>query len=439
MIWGINHFWKETQNMSVRKLIKRADVFDGKSSQLKKDSNIIITDNLVTEICCGEVAEDSFEQVIDAAGKVAIPGLTDAHVHLGHTFIPDTTLDYDVAVSAAVAKKLLYQGFTTVRDAGGVAVGLKKAIDQGVIEGPRIYPSGAHISQTSGHGDSEEIHQLRDIQYKTLTPGVLADGKAEMLRAVREQFFHGASQIKLMAGGGCSSKCDPLWTVQYSLEEMQTAVEAAADYGTYVMAHLYTAEAMKRAAEAGIRSFEHAHIMDEEVAKIIADKGIFVAPMPQFNRKEAEFNRMEESSISKSEDETERKKHSSKVQALRKAMPYTTELILKYRLKILFGTDLMITFPQYIPRSSHDLTAYKERFGSFQGLLAATGNINDLIRLTTYQNPYQEGEIGVLREGSYADILLVDGNPVEDLAILSDTERIQFIMKDGIIYKNIMK
>jgi imidazolonepropionase-like amidohydrolase len=413
-------------------LIKHADVFDGKHSELKEHRNIVIDDNIVIAIEKEELAEENFDQVIDASGLVAIPGLTDAHVHLGHTFMVNNSVDYDVAISTAVAKKLLYQGFTTVRDAGGISSGIKKAIDQGIIEGPRIYPSNAHISQTSGHGDSEEAHVARDIQYRIPRAGVLADGENEILRAVREQLFHGASQIKLMAGGGCASYCDPLPTVQFFEKEMRTAVEAAADYGTYVMAHLYTNPSMQRAARAGIRSLEHAHLLDEETAKIIKDQGIFIAPMPQFGAKEEEVMKY----MNRKEPSENLKKQGSKADVLRKGMVYATEWINKYDLKLLFGTDLMITFPQYDPRSSYDLTKYKERFGSFKGLLAATGNVNDLIRYTTYQNPYPDGEIGVLERGSYADILLVRGNPVEDLAILSDTDNIKLILKDGVVYKN---
>ena len=414
-------------------LIKHADIFDGKHRELQKNKNLVITDQLVTDIFDGEVSEERFEQVIDAKGKTAIPGLTDAHVHFGHTFIPGAELDYDIVVSATVAKKLLYQGFTTVRDAGGVTGGIKKAIDQGVIEGPRIYPSNAHISQTCGHGDSKRAHELREIQYKIPTAGVLADGRDEVIRAVREQLFLGASQIKLMAGGGCASECDPVQTVQFTEDEMRAAVETASDYGTYVMAHLYTAESMKRAAKAGIKSFEHAHLLDEEVAKMAADQGIFITPMPQFSQKECELSHIGDLGRPREEWEAPKK---DKSKDLREALPRATELIKKYNLKVLFGTDLMITWPFYDPRDSYDLTQYKKRFGSFEGLLAATGNVNDLIKLTTYQNPYPDGEIGVLKVGSYADLLLVDGNPVEDLDILADSNHLQFIMKDGKIYKN---
>lgn len=268
----------------MKTLIKRVRVFDGTASQLAGERQIVIQDNLVREITASQVSEEGFDQVIDGEGKTAMPGLVDAHVHLGCFFPSTNQLDYAIAGSAAVAKKLLYQGITTVRDAGGVVQGLKRAFDERLLEGPRIFPSNSCITQTCGHGDDDLAHARRDIQFRTPSFSVLADGVDEMIRAVREQFYKGASQIKIMAGGGCSSEHDPIPTVQYSLGEMRAAVEAARDYGTYVMAHLYTAPSMMRAAKAGVKSFEHAHMMDEEAARAIQEKGIFVAPMPQFNK-----------------------------------------------------------------------------------------------------------------------------------------------------------
>ena len=230
--------------------------------------------------------------------------------------------------------KLLAHGITTVRDAGGITVGLKQAIDEGLVDGPRIYPSNAYISQTCGHGDNDERKRNRDIQYRIPSSGVLADGVPEVLRAVREQFYRGASQIKIMAGGGMSSEHDP----------------GAND--------------------------------------------------------------------------------------VKAKTAYATELINKYDLKILFGTDMMVTYPDYEPRQGLDFKEYKKRFGSYKGIVSATGNVNDLIKLTTYQNPYPEGEIGVLKKGSFADILVIQGNPVEDLELLYDVNNIQLIMKDGKVYKN---
>ncbi|MCM1185584.1 MAG: amidohydrolase family protein [Lachnoclostridium sp.] len=417
----------------MKKLIKNVNVFDGRSDSVLEHQNIVISDNLVTEIFAGDFSEEGFDEVTDGKGQYAIPGLTDAHVHLGKTHIDGASPSYDAIVGAVVAGKLLNHGITTVRDAGSMTDGLKRAIDEGVIPGPRIYPSMNYLSQTCGHGDCEEAHANRDIQYRSPRGVALCDGVAECRRAVREQFFLGASQIKIMAGGGMSSACDPVETLQFSLEEMKAIVETAADYGSYVLAHLYTPKCIQRAVQAGVKSLEHGHWIDEETAKMMKDAEVFLNPCPQFTLEEVKWNHMGEFSDQPSQLKKKKKKGGARI---KEHIEETTELIHKYDLKILFGTDLMIMYNEYEPRESMDFTVYKKRFGSYKGLLAATGNFNDITKLTTYQNPYPDGEIGVLKKGSYADIVITNGNPVEDLDILGNTENILFVMKDGKAYKN---
>lgn len=417
----------------MKRLIKNVNVFDGRHAKILERQNIVIQDHLVTDIFSGEFSEEGFDEVTDGKGQYAIPGLTDAHVHLGKTHIDGATASYDAIVGSVVAGKLLDHGITTVRDAGSVTDGLKRAIDEGVIPGPRIYPSMNYLSQTCGHGDNAAAHANRDIQYRNPRGAALCDGVAECRRAVREQFFLGASQIKIMAGGGMSSTCDPVETLQFSLEEMKAIVETTADYGSYVLAHLYTPPCMQRAVRAGVKSLEHGHWLDEETARMIKDGEVFLNPCPQFTLEEVKWNHMGEFSDQPSQLKKKKKPGGDKVKA---HMEETTELINRFDLKILFGTDLMIMYNGYEPRASLDFTVYKKRFGSYKGLVAATGSFNDITKLTTYQNPYPDGEIGVLQKGSYADIVIVGGNPAEDLDILGNTDNILFVMKDGQIYKN---
>jgi len=419
----------------MKTLIKNVNVFDGKHPELKYGAKLVITDNLVTEVLQGDVCEDGFSQVIDGGGRTAIPGLTDAHVHIGRLFTPDETEDYAVALWVPICKRLLEHGITTVRDAGGICGGIKRAIDNGSIPGPRIYPSQAYLSQTCGHGDTARCHANRDIQYRIDTGCYLVDGRDEVLRAVRECLYHGASQIKLMAGGGLSSEFDPLATQQFTLDEMKAAVEAASDYGTYVMAHLYTTGCIQRAVRAGVMSLEHAHVINDESARMIADAGVFVMNGPQFTQKEMEWNHMGQWTDYPASKLNDKRPKGGKSEMFGK-IAETTENIIKYDLKLIFGTDMMVNYPSYQPRANLDLTVFKQRFGSFRGLVAATGNIHDLLKLTTYQNPYPDGHIGILTEGSYADLLLVDGNPVEDLDVLGNTDNIRLVMKDGAVYKN---
>jgi imidazolonepropionase-like amidohydrolase len=413
-------------------LIKNANVFDGKHAALQENVNIIIEHNLVKEIVGGSISEDDFEAVYDAGNHTVIPGLTDAHVHLsitGDKLADGWRIDEIAVRSVRFAKEMLLRGFTTVRDAGGITFGLKKNIDNGYLAGPRILPCNSMISQTSGHGDiranhaeeriSDRLYSSADLNSKL---SVLADGVDEVTRAVRDQLFLGASQIKIMAGGGFSSAYDNISTVQFSLEEMKAAVGAAADYGTYVMAHLYTPKSMQRAAQAGVKCFEHATLLDEETAKMVADQGIWITPGPQLSR-EYPMQGLPKSMIKLIED-------------FRKGERILTELINKYNLPILYGTDVFGNTDKAAEIQLDDFRLFKARFGSFRGIVAATGNIHEIIKLSSYQNPYPEGKIGVLEEGSFADLLIVRGNPVEDLDILSDITNIRFIMKNAVVYKN---
>jgi imidazolonepropionase-like amidohydrolase len=413
-------------------LIKNANVFDGKHAELLKNMNIVIEHNLVKKIVGGPIPEDGFAAVYDADNHTVIPGLTDAHVHVsitGNSLSDGWRIDEKAVRSVRFAKEMLLRGFTTVRDAGGITFGLKKNIDNGFLEGPRILPSNSMISQTSGHGDIRASHaeeRITDTLYSSADLNsklsVIADGVNEVTRAVREQLFLGASQIKIMAGGGFSSAYDPIPTIQFSLEEMKAAVGAATDYGTYVMAHLYTPQSMHRAAKAGVKCFEHATMLDEETARMVADQGIWITPGPQLGREYAMAG-LPKSTIKLIED-------------FRRSETISTELIDKYNLPILYGTDAFGDINKAAEIQLDDFRIYKARFGSFRGIVSATGNIHEIIKLSTYQNPYPDGKIGVLEEGAFADLLIVRGNPVEDLDILSDLTNIRFIMKDAVVYKN---
>ncbi len=417
----------------MKKLVKNARVFDGRHEILTEHASIVIDGDLVEEITQETLPEESFGQVTDAGNRIVIPGLVDHHVHLG---MPGKDMRVDEAVvhGVAHAKRMLLNGFTTVRDAGGIVYGIKKGIDDGRVPGPRVFPSNAYISQTCGHGDKRESRahvRLSDGSFTSpaLTCGetVIADGYDEVLRATREQLFLGASQIKIMAGGGMSSQYDPIQTIQFTEHEMRAAVEAAADYGTYVMAHLYTKESMLRAARAGVKSFEHGQMLDEELAKIVRDEGIFLCVCPQ-PRADEEFNAARG---------LPPRKRKPAAQEIIDHEDVQTEMILKYDLPIIFGTDYVEFIADSNPNAqSRDLAVYEKRFGSFRGLVSATGAANDLIKLTTYQNPYPQGKIGLLEQGSFADLLIVDGDPIGSLSVLSNTENLRVIMKGGEIYKN---
>ena len=406
------------------KAVIHANVFDGNNDRLINNATIVIENNLVKEITQEAVSTDGFENVIDAGGRTVIPGLIDAHTHVSSPKYRDADRVDEAVVGGVVnAKFLLQHGFTSVRDAGGITYGLKQGIDRGIIEGPRIFPSNSPISQTTGHSDartSKAEFRITDGIYASgrlmSRRGALADGEAEVLRATREQFFLGASQIKIMAGGGVASSNDPIQTVQFSLNEMKAIVGAAKDYGTYVMAHLYTTEAINRALDAGVRSLEHAQLVDEETAKRVADSGAYICACPNFAEKPPAF--IWDSPIRR-----------PKYELVKTGEDRQAELINKYNIKLLYGTD-------GVGRQLEDIPRFVERFGSFKTLKAATGTFNEIVKLTTYQNPYPLGKVGVLEEGSFADFLVIEGNPLEDANILTDVDNIKVIAKDGVVYKN---
>ncbi len=415
-------------------VIKNANVFNGVDEQLLKNVDLLIENNLITQI--GKVDDSNAEQIIDAEGKTVMPGLIDAHVHItlsaGFNELDGMTREEIAIRSARISEEMLMRGFTTIRDVAGNTLGLKNSIDKGYAKGPRILPCMAAISQTCGHSDYRQNQaQERLASYHEDSPLMktgafkVADGRAEVLKAVREQLFMGASQIKVMAGGGASSTFDPLDTLQYTLDEMKAAVEAASDYGTYVAAHIHTAPAMKRAAEAGVMSFEHATIMDDEIAQIVKEKGIWLVPSYFTSSLIAERK------IPLPNEETYRK-----TERVGKAMFKSAELIKKYDIQNLaFGTDC-VGKANVHESQMQELGAIEKTFDTITALRMATSNCGSLFELSTYKHPYQEGKLGQIVEGAYADLLIVDGNPLEGVDCVMKDETKKVIMKDGVVYKN---
>ncbi|MEZ8296240.1 amidohydrolase family protein [Vibrio splendidus] len=418
----------------MKKLITNANVFNGVDNNLIENVSILIEDNLITQI--GEIDPTIADETIDAQGGTVMPGLIDAHVHitLSAPFnVIDTMTREEVAIrSAKISEEMLMRGFTTIRDVAGNTLGLKNGIDKGYATGPRILPSMAAISQTCGHSDYRQnqaqerlANGHEDSPMMKLGAMKVADGRSEVLKAVREQLFMGASQIKIMAGGGASSTFDPLDTLQFTSEEMKAAVDAASDYGTYVAAHIHTSDAMRRAAEAGVMSFEHATIMDDDIAEIIKEKGIWVIPSYFTSSLIAERK------IPLPNEETYRK-----TERVGKAMFKSAELIKKYDIQnIAFGTDCVGETNVHATQLN-ELGAIEQVFDTITALRMATSNCGRLFEMSTYQHPYQEGKLGQIVEGAYADLLIIDGNPLESVACVANTETQKLIMKDGKVYKN---
>jgi imidazolonepropionase-like amidohydrolase len=281
-------------------LFENVRIFNGSDSALSEPSHVLVKGNKIERISASPIPVDrrADTKIIKGGGRTLMPGLIDAHVHTMMESISlqqglSSEVSYLALVAGRAAEKQLLRGFTSVRDAGGPSFALKRAIDEGIVVGPRIYPSGAPISQTSGHGDYRSVNELPRVRGSSGTyleqvgMTAIADGVDEVLTRTRENLMRGATQIKVMAGGGVASNYDPLDVTQYTLEEMQAAVNAAKSWGTYVTVHAYTPEAVQMAIKAGVRCIEHGQLLDDETAKLMADKGIWWSLQPFLNDEDA--------------------------------------------------------------------------------------------------------------------------------------------------------
>ncbi len=432
-------------------LIKNVNIFDGKTNKLSKGMNVLVEDNLIATISKNELEVDESATIIEGGGRTLMPGMIDGHVHYminAHFNTVESDMDLtDLSYRATlVAERALMDGFTSARDMGGPAFGLQRNIDDGIIIGPRIYPSGTFISQTSGHGDfrdrsdggfnTETAHDQSN--FAKFGIGTVADGVPEVLKATRTNLRNGASQIKIMAGGGGSSRFDPIDTTQYSKEEVCAIVEATKDWGTYVSAHVFNDRAMNRLMECGVMSFDHGFFMSEETMKKIAQKGIYVVPQ------------MWGISPDLAKNPLMPKEKLPMIAVLQEKYGDFGNNLLKNNVKVVFASDYVGVFPDAERARRYELWWRTQAFGSnFEVLKQLTSTAGELLALSGPRNPYPDGKLGVIEEGAYADLLIVDGNPLEDITVIGGNDKwfdadpewkpietINLIMKDGKIYKN---
>ena len=413
-------------------VFRNVRVFDGKSDRLTAPTSVLVRGNLIAAIGPAAVATAPTATVVEGEGRTLMPGLIDAHWHtllVRPRFTELLTVDvgYLNVLGAAEATATLMRGFTTVRDVGGPSFGLKRAIDEGVLPGPRIYPSGALISVTSGHGDFRASREVpRTIgapasRQEQVGAAMIADGPDEVTVRVREQLMQGASQIKLTAGGGVSSPHSPLDVSTFTEAELRAAVEAAANWGTYVTVHAYTSAAVQRAIAAGVQCIEHAHLMDEATARMMAEKGVWLSMQPLPDELAEGFPPGSE--------------QRAKAVEVFAGTPRTYELAKKYGIKTAWGTDVLFS-PALALQQGALLAKLATWFTPAEALAQATSTNARLLALSGKRNPYP-GKLGVVEEGALADLLLVDGNPLENIALVADPARnFRVIMKDGKIYKN---
>jgi imidazolonepropionase-like amidohydrolase len=415
-------------------LFENVRIFDGKSDTLSASMNVLVRGNTIDKISRDPISTDrsANTRIIAGGGRTLMPGLIDVH---WHTMLvrptPAALLMGDIGhlnlMAGAEATDTLMRGFTTVRDLGGPAFGLKRAIDEGIVPGPRIYPSGAIITVTSGHGDFRQPFEVPRVlgapQSRAEQTGaaMVADSPDEVRVRVREQLLLGATQIKLTAGGGVASPHSPLDASTFTEAELRAAVEAAENWGTYVTVHAYTPISIQRAIAAGVTCIEHGHLMDEPTAKLIAEKDIWLSTQPFLDEMADAFppGSLERYKAFEVFAGTDR----------------TFTLAKKYRIRTAFGTDIL--FSRRLAQRQGEMLAKLVRwYTPAETLVMATGTNAQLLALSGKRNPYP-GKLGVVEQGALADLLLVDGDPIADIKLIEDpAKNFVVIVKDGKIFKN---
>jgi imidazolonepropionase-like amidohydrolase len=423
----------QTPTTSAATLFQSVRIFDGKNSTLSALSNVLVRGNVIEKISAQPIPTDKRVDttIIDGGGKTLMPGLIDVHSHimfgtLKQEQILTSELGFLTVVAVKGANEMLMRGFTSIRDCGGPAFGLKRGIDMGIVPGPRIWPSGAMISQTGGHGDFRLPPELPACPCsfhfsEQMGAAAIADDPDTVRKRSREQLALGSSQLKLMAGGGVGSSFDPLDVTQYTTPEILAAVEAAENWGTYVTVHAYTPRAVRQAIEAGVKCIEHGQLLDEATAKLIAEKGVWWSLQPFTDDKPSAFP----------EGSPKRLKQLQMCAGTDAAY----KLAKKFKIKTAWGTDILYSAENAAAQGAQ-LSKMVRWYTPAEALKMATADNAELLGLSGPRNPYP-GKLGVVEEGALADLLLVDGDPIANLKLVEDpAKNFLVIMKDGKIHKN---
>jgi imidazolonepropionase-like amidohydrolase len=405
-------------------VFRNAALFDGVSPELQSGIDVVVEEGRIAALSRSPVCDKS-ARTIDLRGKFLMPGLIDAHFHAYGISLdvskfdrmPPTLLAHH---GARMLEETLMRGFTTVRDAGGADYGLSRAVELGLIKGPRVFFAGKSLSQTGGHGDmrTAERVELCSCGYSGVL-SLVVDGEDEVRKAAREELRQGAHQIKLHVSGGALSPSDPLWMPQFTDGEIRAAVEEAATRRTYVMAHAHTADAALRCIRLGVRSIEHGTLIDAEAARSVAASDAYVVPTLVIVDQALKFGK----------DAGLTPGNLAKLREIAQASRQAFEYCVRAGVKLGFGTDLLGVLQ---PQQNLEFTLRREFTSSFEILRSATSTNAALIN--------RSGELGVVAAHARADLLVLEGNPLEDLSILErSAQTLQLIMKDGVIYKNTLE
>ncbi len=413
-------------------LITNVHVFDGVNDGRIENANVLIESNLIAAVSTDPISAEG-ATVIDGGGRTLIPGLIDVHWHTTYAYTPATVLIFnqgdmsEVAIrSMTGAKETLMRGFTTVRDPGGNPFAIKRLIDSGEYPGHRILPSGPFMSQTSGHADFHSLlenprNSTSELSYwEKNMMAMVADGVPEVRKRTREILKYGASQVKITTGGGVSSQYDPLDVSEYSVDEIEAVVEEAANFNTYVLAHVMTDRGIRTSVEAGVMSIEHGFFASRETLELMKEKGAWLSPQTM-----KEEDMVWDSPVSAA-------KYKQVTDAVANLYPMAKEV----GVNLAFGTDQLLDASKAYQQSLY-LVRLGEWFTPYEVLKIATSENARLLELSGPRHPYQDGPLGVIKEGAYADLILVDGNPLENLELVGNPgENFDLIMKDGVVYKN---
>jgi len=399
-------------------------VLDGTAPARRGDHHVLVEDGRIKEVSDRPIVSAAAE-TIELAGRTLMPGLIDAHVHAiavdaSLARLSEQPLTLVSLQAGRVLEGMLARGFTTVRDAGGADGGLAEAVEQGLIRGPRLFPSGQALSQTGGHGDlrprTRSVVSCACCEYGAGLARI-ADGVDECRRAARDELRKGATQIKIMASGGVASPYDPIWNLQYSEDEMRAIVEEARAWHTYVLAHAYTPEAIRRAVDNGVRSIEHANLIDAPTAARVAAAHGFVVPTLVTYDALYRFGRdfgIAEVSL-------------AKLAEVREAGLRSLEILQQAGVKIGYGTDLLGPMHRH---QSREFVIRAEAMSPWEVIRSATIVNAELLDRT--------GELGVVAPGARADLIAVDGDPLADIGLLDGQgEHLSVIMKDGVLHKRL--
>ena len=428
-------------------LFTNVNVFDGKSDSLEMDVDVLIEGNMIKSIGKG-AGSASGAQVIEGNGRTLMPGLIEGHAHLMlmgpslPAMEAGVTWEDFAIHGAAMAEMYLMQGFTTLRDAGGANAGLQRAINKDTIVGPRLYPSGAFLGTRGGHADFANYSSPvgESTNFSRLNMAQEVDSVADVQKYGRNNFRMGASQLKFMQSGGVVSAFDPWQLVAGSQAEIEAAVQVANEYGSYVMAHSYRKEAIMKALNAGVRSIEHGFSFDCEIASLMKKKKAFITT----NLTAFDPGLLDIPAVANVPSSLRKAKSASAT-----FVNYIPNMK-KCPVKRAFQTDCVGDVASCSKQIAYEKHLNATFFDPHTALVTLTSTGGELVAMSgDFMNPYPDGKLGVIEEGAYADILLIDGNPLEDFSVMGTSDKwfdgpvrpespetIRLIMKDGKIYKN---